>query len=164
MDYEVFLVARIKELHDAGASSAAVEQGVLSSGRVITSAAVRMVIVFAGLAAGTTLAVKQLGLALMLAVLVDATPVRCLLVPATMVLLGEWNWWAPRRLRHPQTMPAGTTAHPSGPAGKPPAPRIVGRPEASRPQWRGAVPTARRPGDSTRIRSALGRQPRANRR
>ncbi|MFJ2777940.1 MMPL family transporter [Kitasatospora sp. NPDC087315] len=100
MDYEVFLLARIKELRDKGHScTRAVELGVQRSGKIITSAALLMVIVFAGFAAGDMLMVKQMGIALAVAVAVDATLVRCLLVPAAMSLFGEFNWWAPAPLR-----------------------------------------------------------------
>ncbi|CAN3980087.1 UPF0118 membrane protein SCO6666 [Kitasatospora purpeofusca] len=100
MDYEVFLLARIKELRDKGHScTRAVELGVQRSGRIITSAALLMVIVFAGFALGDMLMVKQMGIALAVAVAVDATLVRCLLVPAAMSFFGEFNWWAPRPLR-----------------------------------------------------------------
>ncbi|MEU1418422.1 MMPL family transporter [Kitasatospora sp. NPDC005751] len=100
MDYEVFLLARIKELRDKGHScTRAVELGVQRSGKIITSAALLMVIVFAGFALGDMLMVKQMGIALAVAVAVDATLVRCLLVPAAMSLFGEFNWWAPAPLR-----------------------------------------------------------------
>jgi RND superfamily putative drug exporter len=100
MDYEVFLLSRIKELRDAGATNdEAVVSGLQRSGRIITSAALIVVIVFAGFAAGQLLVIKQMGTALAVAVAVDATLVRMLLVPATMTLLGEWNWWAPAPLR-----------------------------------------------------------------
>jgi RND superfamily putative drug exporter len=100
MDYEVFLLSRIKEVHDeTGDSDLAVAMGLQRSGRIITSAALLIVIVFAGFAAGEVLAIKQLGVGLAIAVLVDATIVRTLLVPATMSLLGERNWWAPAPLR-----------------------------------------------------------------
>ncbi|KQV19155.1 MULTISPECIES: MMPL family transporter [unclassified Kitasatospora] len=100
MDYEVFLLARIKELRDEGYSSArSVELGLQRSGRIITSAGLLMVIVFAGFAAGQMLMVKEMGVALAVAVAVDATLVRCLLVPAAMTLFGEFNWWAPAPLR-----------------------------------------------------------------
>ncbi|WP_380284635.1 MMPL family transporter [Kitasatospora purpeofusca] len=100
MDYEVFLLSRIKELRDKGHScTRAVELGVQRSGRIITSAALLMVIVFAGFALGDMLMVKQMGIALAVAVAVDATLVRCLLVPAAMSLFGEFNWWAPAPLR-----------------------------------------------------------------
>ncbi|MDQ0307685.1 RND superfamily putative drug exporter [Kitasatospora herbaricolor] len=100
MDYEVFLLARIKELRDRGYScTRSVELGLQRSGKIITSAALLMVIVFAGFAAGDMLMVKQMGIALAVAVAVDATLVRCLLVPAAMTLFGEFNWWAPAPLR-----------------------------------------------------------------
>jgi RND superfamily putative drug exporter len=100
MDYEVFLLSRIKEQRDLGLSNdEAVAGGLQRSGRIITSAALLVVIVFAGLLVAQVLTVKQTGVALMTAVVVDATLVRMLLVPATMTLLGEWNWGAPGPLR-----------------------------------------------------------------
>ena len=100
MDYEVFLLSRIKEIHDhTGDNDLAVAVGLQRSGRIITSAAALIVVVFAGFAAGEVLAIKQLGVGLAIAVIVDATLVRTLLVPATMKLLGERNWWAPAPMR-----------------------------------------------------------------
>ncbi|MFE9421737.1 MMPL family transporter [Kitasatospora sp. NPDC006697] len=100
MDYEVFLLARIKELKDQGyGCKQAVQVGLQQSGRIITSAASLMVIVFAGFAAGQMLMVKEMGIALAVAVAVDATLVRCLLVPAAMSFFGEFNWWAPAPLK-----------------------------------------------------------------
>ncbi len=100
MDYEVFLLSRIKEEHDHGRDNdGAVVHGLQRSGRIITSAALLVVIVFTGLIAGQLLVVKQTGVALATAVAIDATLVRMLLVPATMTLLDEWNWWAPGPLR-----------------------------------------------------------------
>ncbi|MEM9712773.1 MAG: MMPL family transporter [Actinomycetota bacterium] len=100
MDYEVFLLGRVTEIHDQiGDNDRAVALGLQRTGRIITSAALLIVVVFAGFAAGEVLAIKQLGLGMALAVIVDATIVRSLLVPATMRLLGEWNWWAPAPLR-----------------------------------------------------------------
>ncbi len=100
MDYEVFLLSRIKEFHDAGLDNdAAVSAGLQRTGRVITSAALIIVVVFAGFVVGDLLVIKQTGVALAIAVLIDATLVRILLVPATMTLLGRWNWWAPAPLR-----------------------------------------------------------------
>jgi RND superfamily putative drug exporter len=100
MDYEVFLLSRIKEGHDeTGDTDLAVAVGLQRSGRIITSAAALIVVVFAGFAAGEVLAIKQLGVGLAIAVIIDATLVRTLLVPATMKLLGERNWWAPALLR-----------------------------------------------------------------
>ena len=99
MDYEVFLLSRIKELHDAGvADDEAVRLGLQRSGRIITSAAAIIIVVFAGFVAGKMLVIKEVGFALAVAVLIDASLVRLLLVPATMTLLGRWNWWAPKFL------------------------------------------------------------------
>jgi RND superfamily putative drug exporter len=96
MDYEVFLLSRIKEYVDAGApTDVAVRRGLQRSGRVITSAALLMVIVFATFLVGRTYNTQQIGLGLAAAIAIDATLVRCVLVPATMTLLGKWNWWAP---------------------------------------------------------------------
>ncbi|MET8625494.1 MMPL family transporter [Kitasatospora sp. NPDC004669] len=128
MDYEVFLLARIKELHQRGHScTRAVELGVQRSGRIITSAALLMVIVFAGFAAGDMLMVKQMGIALAVAVAVDATLVRCLLVPAAMTLFGEFNWWAPAPLKRLHRR-FGLSEHvelPSLEQSAIPAPRVV---------------------------------------
>src|SRR5215831_5916311 len=100
MDYEVFLLSRIKEAHDEGhTTNDAVAHGLQRSGRIITSAAFAIGIVFFGFAAGQTLGIKEMGLALAIAVAVDATLIRCILVPATMTLLGPANWWAPAPLR-----------------------------------------------------------------
>jgi RND superfamily putative drug exporter len=76
-----------------------VAEGLQRSGRIITCAALLITIVFAGFAAGHNLGIKEMGLALAIAVVVDATVVRCLLVPAAMTLLGDRNWWAPGVLR-----------------------------------------------------------------
>jgi putative drug exporter of the RND superfamily len=100
MDYEVFLLSRIVEFHRHGAgNNRSVSLGLQRTGRIITSAALLIVIVFAGFVAGDILIIKQMGLALVAAVAIDATLVRMLLVPATMTLLGRWNWWAPAPLR-----------------------------------------------------------------
>jgi RND superfamily putative drug exporter len=100
MDYEVFLLSRIVELHEQGhGNSRAVVLGLQRSGRIITSAALLVIIVFSGFVAGELLVVKETGVGLVVAVLLDATLVRMLLVPATMTLLGDRNWWAPPALR-----------------------------------------------------------------
>ncbi len=100
MDYEVFLLSRIIELHERGASNdEAVVVGLQRSGRIITSAAILVVIVFSGFVVGDLLIIKETGVGLAVAVLLDATLVRMLLVPATMTVLGDWNWWAPQRLK-----------------------------------------------------------------
>jgi RND superfamily putative drug exporter len=100
MDYEVFLLSRITEEHDrTGDTESAVAMGLERTGRLVTSAAAVVVIVLAALATSDLTALKMLGFGLALAVLVDATLVRGLLVPAFMRLAGEANWWAPGPLR-----------------------------------------------------------------
>lgn len=100
MDYEVFILARVKEFWAAGATNdEAVEKGLQRSGRIVTFAALIMVLVFLGFVTGDLLVIKQIGFALAVIVALDATLVRMLLVPATMTLLGEWNWWAPESLK-----------------------------------------------------------------
>ena len=100
MDYEVFLLSRIKEHYDRTKdNTASVALGVQKTGYIITSAALLLVIVFAGFATGEISQIKQVGIGLSLAVLVDATIVRMLLVPATMKLMGNYNWWAPAPLK-----------------------------------------------------------------
>jgi RND superfamily putative drug exporter len=93
MDYEVFLLSRVKEAYDAGLDNA---RSVARSGRLITSAAAIVVLVSSSFIAADIILIKALGLGTAIAVLLDATVVRGLLVPATMQLLGDWNWWAPR--------------------------------------------------------------------
>ena len=100
MDYEVFLLGRISEVwRRTGDNAKAIATGLQSTGRVVTAAALLMAVVFAGFVAGGFSPVKQVGLGLAIAVLVDATLVRMLLMPATMTLMGRLNWWAPRLLR-----------------------------------------------------------------
>ena len=100
MDYEMFLLARIKEHYDRGESTRlAIETGLQSSGRIITSAGLIIVLVFAGFATGDLMQMKQIGISLAVAVLMDATLVRCLLVPSVMTSLEKVLWWAPRWLR-----------------------------------------------------------------
>lgn len=100
MDYEMFLIAAIKEKHAQGKSTkTAVRQGLQSSGRIITSAALMIIIVFSGFAFGDMLMVKMMGVALALAVFIDATIVRMILLPAIMTLFGEKIWWAPQWMK-----------------------------------------------------------------
>jgi uncharacterized membrane protein YdfJ with MMPL/SSD domain len=99
MDYHVFLLSRIRELYDRGASTEdAVSQAVKSTSGVITSAALVMVGVFAVFATLSMLEFKQMGIGLAAAILIDATIIRGVLLPATMKLLGDRNWWLPRSL------------------------------------------------------------------
>ena len=99
MDYEVFLLARIREEYlRTGDNTEAVAWGLEHTGSIITSAALIMVTVFGAFAFGRLLPIKELGFGLAMAVLIDATVIRVMLVPATMRLLGKWNWWLPRWL------------------------------------------------------------------
>jgi RND superfamily putative drug exporter len=99
MDYEVFLLSRMKEAWDqTGDNREAVTTGLERSGRIVTSAALIVVVVAGSFAFADIVLVKAIGLGVAIAVALDATVVRALLVPATMRLLGRWNWWAPRRL------------------------------------------------------------------
>ena len=99
MDYEVFLLSRIREEYNRSHDNAlAVADGLAATARVITAAALIMVTVFASFALGNSLVVKVFGIGLATAILVDATLVRMVLVPATMELLGDRNWWFPRWL------------------------------------------------------------------
>jgi RND superfamily putative drug exporter len=99
MDYEVFLISRIRESYLAGGSTrAAVLEGLSRTARVITAGAAIMMAVFLSVMLGADVGVKQLGLGLAVAVFVDATIVRLVLVPASMELLGRANWWIPRWL------------------------------------------------------------------
>jgi RND superfamily putative drug exporter len=96
MDYEVFLLSRIREEWDrTGDNALAVARGLQRSGRIITSAALLFVVVVAAFATSGIIFIQMIGVGLALAVIIDATIVRALLVPATMRVLGRWNWWAP---------------------------------------------------------------------
>ncbi len=99
MDYHVFLLSRIRERYDRTRDNTeAVVFGVRSTGRLITGAALIMVAVFAGFAAGNLVMFQEMGFGAGVAVLIDATIVRSILVPASMRLLGDWNWYLPRWL------------------------------------------------------------------
>jgi RND superfamily putative drug exporter len=99
MDYEVFLLSRIRERYEAtGDTRRAVAEGLEGSAKTITSAALIMVAVFAVFAGTGVPSIKEIGLGLTVAIALDATIVRLILVPATMELLGKWNWWLPRPL------------------------------------------------------------------
>ncbi len=99
MDYEVFLLTRMKEVWDAtGDNVEAVARGLERSGRIVTSAALIVVVVAGSFAFADIVLIKALGLGVAIAVALDATVVRALLVPSTMRLLGRWNWWMPAAL------------------------------------------------------------------
>jgi trehalose monomycolate/heme transporter len=112
MDYEVFLISRMREEWDRRHDNEqAVAYGLEHTGRIITAAAIIMIAAFAGFVAGSFVGLQEFGLGLSVAILLDATIVRAILVPATMKLLGNWNWYLPDsvrralRLRRPQVVP-----------------------------------------------------------
>jgi putative drug exporter of the RND superfamily len=125
MDYEVFLPARIREAYDAtGSTTQAITEGLGRTGRLITSAALILFLAFAALAAGPETDIKVFATGLGAGILLDATVVRALLVPALMSLFGRWNWWLPAGLARalllrrgerdsahdPERLPRGTPA------------------------------------------------------
>ncbi|HEX6328877.1 MAG TPA: MMPL family transporter [Jiangellaceae bacterium] len=100
MDYQVFLLSRIRERFDQGAdTAAAIRWGVASTARVITGAALIIIAVFAGFARGELVMFQQMGFGVAIALLIDATVIRSILLPSAMVLLGDRNWYLPRWLR-----------------------------------------------------------------
>lgn len=104
-DYGVFLLGRIKEAHDSGlANRDAVALGLARTGRLVTAAALLFCVAVGALGSSSILSIKELGLGAAIAVALDASVVRALLVPSLMALLGDWNWWAPTFLRrlHPR--------------------------------------------------------------
>jgi uncharacterized membrane protein YdfJ with MMPL/SSD domain len=99
MDYEVFLLSRIREQWDrTGDNTLAVATGLQRTGKIITSAALLLVVVIGAFSTSGIVFIKMIGVGMIIAILVDATIVRALLVPASMRLLGRWNWWAPQPL------------------------------------------------------------------
>jgi putative drug exporter of the RND superfamily len=99
MDYEVFLVTRMRETWDEQHDNVrAVSYGLERTGLIVTAAAIIMVAAFSGFVAGSVVGLQQFGLGLAVAVFVDATIVRAILVPSLMALFGRWNWWLPERL------------------------------------------------------------------
>ena len=99
MDYQVFLMSRIKERHEAGEpTTTAVAWGVASTARIITGAALIIVVVFAGFAAGQLVQFQQMGFGVAVALLLDATVIRSVVLPSLLGLLGERAWYLPRWL------------------------------------------------------------------
>ena len=121
MDYHVFILTRIRELYDRGMSTEeAVAHGIKSTAGVVTSAAVVMIGVFAVFATLSLVFFKELGVGLGVAVLIDATLVRAVLLPASMTLLGDWNWYLPRWLEWiPHVGPVGAPSLPAAAAPEP---------------------------------------------
>jgi len=96
MDYEVFILSRMREEYDAtGSTTAAVARGIGRTGRLVTSGALILFFAFIALAAGPQTDIKVFATGLAAGILIDATVVRMLLVPALVSLFGEWNWWLP---------------------------------------------------------------------
>ena len=116
MDYEVFILSRMREEYDrTGSTTQAVVQGVGRTGRLVTSAALILFLAFATLASGPEVTVKVFATALGAGILLDATVVRALLVPALVSLFGRWNWWLPSwaaRLLRVEPSPATSEALP----------------------------------------------------
>ena len=126
MDYHVFILSRVRELVDEGYSTdQAVATGIKRTASVVTSAAFVMVAVFAIFATLRTLDIKQLGVGLAVAILIDSTLIRAVLLPATMTLLGDWNWYLPRWLEWiPRLTPephGGFAPPPAGAPGREPS-------------------------------------------
>jgi RND superfamily putative drug exporter len=122
MDYHVFIVSRIKELVDRGMpTEEAVQKGIVTTAGTVTSAAIVMVAVFAIFASLRQIDIKQMGFGLAVAILIDATIVRAVLLPATMKLLGEWNWYLPSWLEWVPNLSAEprVTDEPEGPEAAP---------------------------------------------
>jgi RND superfamily putative drug exporter len=114
MDYHVFILSRVRELWAGGMSSEeAVSKGIRSTAGTITSAAIVMVAVFATFALQSGIETKELGVGLAFAVLIDATIIRGVLLPASMKLLGDWNWYLPRPLQWLPKLDHGTSPAPS---------------------------------------------------
>jgi RND superfamily putative drug exporter len=99
MDYEVFILSRVREEYDEGGSTTeAMVHGLARTGRLVTSAALILFLAFASLASAPITDIKVLATGLGIGILLDATIIRALLVPSLIVLFGKWNWWFPERL------------------------------------------------------------------
>jgi uncharacterized membrane protein YdfJ with MMPL/SSD domain len=122
MDYEVFLVSRMREEWDAGNSNEeAVAAGLAKTGRIVTAAGLIMFAAFMGFVAGSIVGLQQFGFGLATAILIDVTIVRALLVPSVMKLFGRWNWWLPEGVAKVARVPAsplGEAAPAFRPAGR----------------------------------------------
>ena len=109
MDYEVFLLSRMRELYDeSGDTEGAVALGLMRTGRIVTAAAAIMVAAFSGFMLGSLIGLVQFGFGLAAAITIDATIIRALLVPALMKLMGEWNWYLPGWIARVLRVPEGT--------------------------------------------------------
>jgi RND superfamily putative drug exporter len=96
MDYEVFMLTRMREAYDeTGSTTEAVRLGLMRTGKLVTSAALVLMFAFFSLSTGPGTDIKQFGIGLAAGIIFDATVIRALLVPSIMCLLGRWNWWLP---------------------------------------------------------------------
>ena len=131
MDYHVFILSRVRELYDRGMSTdEAVQQGISTTAGTVTSAAIVMVGVFSVFVSLAFLDFKEMGLGLAVAVLIDATIIRGVLLPAAMKLLGDWNWYLPSWLEWLPQIGSEGQAPPPGP----PDPPSSGDPAADEPR------------------------------
>jgi RND superfamily putative drug exporter len=125
MDYHVFILSRVKELHERGLTTEeAIKQGISTTAGTVTSAALVMVGVFAVFITLSFLDFKELGLGLATAILIDATIIRGVLLPASMKLLGDWNWYLPSWLEWLPRIGAERDVQPSEPS-EPPRPAPI---------------------------------------
>ena len=128
MDYHVFILSRVREAHDQGMSTEdAVAYGIKATASVVTSAAIVMVAVFAIFATLGWLDFKMMGVGLAAAILIDATVIRAVLLPATMKLLGDWNWYLPKRLEWLPRISTAPAVAPTTSATTPPEPHPAGQ-------------------------------------
>jgi uncharacterized membrane protein YdfJ with MMPL/SSD domain len=112
MDYEVFLVTRMREAWDEGLTNGhAVAEGLERTGRIVTAAAIIMVAAFSGFVDGRIAGLQEFGLGLAVAIFLDATIIRILLVPSLMAVLGRWNWWLPERIARLARVEASPLTH-----------------------------------------------------
>ena len=159
MDYEVFLLSRIREdWARTGDSHGSVVRGLSATGRVISSAAAIMVAVFLGFASEVDVVVKQLGVGMAAAILLDATVVRMVLVPATMSLLGDLNWWVPRWLDRVLPHVRAEVAEEDlvgSPSSAAPEPALVGVSASARAAGEGRTT----PGDPAYLPPSVGASP-----
>jgi RND superfamily putative drug exporter len=118
MDYEVFMLTRMREAYDeTGDTNTAIELGLARTGKLVTSAALILMFAFLVLSSSPGLDIKQFGIGLAAGIIFDATVIRALLVPSVMTILGKWNWYLPRPAAKllflrprpaPQALPEGT--------------------------------------------------------
>ncbi len=141
MDYQVFLLSRIKERFDhSGDTREAVGYGVGRTAGIITGAAAIMVCVFGGMATGELVVFQQMGFGLAVAIFIDATVVRTIIVPAAMELLGDWNWYLPRWLEWLPNVSIEGRVDEHVPAGDTPAHAPRAKEPAAPPKARPAFP------------------------